>query len=266
MSLADDIRKLFGSAFIFVRGFGNGHHGIDLSAARGTPIRAVEGGRVSWTGYAGNDLNGSGAEQGTPSFNFGGGNTVNIVAPNDLTHQYAHLDRVNVKPGQIIKPGDIIGTVGSTGNSSGPHLHFAVWNGRDFVDPARAFENAGQSTADRLRSIGISTDREHVFTYEEGLKIANELYGVTGSVAEAIARSLQGTTVGDFEDKYYSQTPTNTSADPLAALGTIATAFQALVDFLAVLIDPANWIRILAILAGAAMTAYGAVGIMRAAA
>jgi murein DD-endopeptidase MepM/ murein hydrolase activator NlpD len=66
------------------------------------------------------------------------GNAVRIRHDNGMTTVYGHLQGVNIKPGQQVKPGELIGTVGSTGSSTGPHLHFGVQDARgNYVDPAR---------------------------------------------------------------------------------------------------------------------------------
>lgn len=87
-----------------------GHNGTDFGAAQGTPIRAVADGAVAWVGVD-SDY----------------GNYVRILHPDLGIHSfYAHLYGVNVRQYQSVKAGDVIGTVGSTGNSTGPHLHLEI--------------------------------------------------------------------------------------------------------------------------------------------
>lgn len=97
------------------------HRGIDLAAPRGTPIYAVAGGRVISSGWAG-----------------GAGRWVRIRHPDGTITMYAHTSRSYVEVGQAVPAGYRIAAVGSTGNSTGPHLHFAVMrggpNGR-YIDP-----------------------------------------------------------------------------------------------------------------------------------
>lgn len=90
------------------------HAALDIAAPHGTPIRAAAGGRVVSTGWEG-----------------GYGRTVVIDHGDGLATLYAHLFRVSVGRGDTVGRGEVIGTVGSTGRTTGPHLHFEVMvNGR----------------------------------------------------------------------------------------------------------------------------------------
>lgn len=118
----------------------NGAHndGINIAAAKGTPIRAVEGGVVA---YAGNELRGY-------------GNLVLIKHPDGLISAYAHCDEVSVKKGEAIRPGQTIGRVGATGGVAEPQLHFELRRGKQPVDP-REFLAPGPS-AGRTSASGHS--------------------------------------------------------------------------------------------------------------
>ncbi len=96
------------------------HEGIDFIAAPGTPIHAAGAGVVV-----------------TAEFQPVYGNTVEIDHGGDLVTRYAHASRVLVKRGQLVKQGDKIAEVGSTGRSTGPHLHFEVRFKDAAQNPAR---------------------------------------------------------------------------------------------------------------------------------
>ncbi|MFB1017490.1 MAG: M23 family metallopeptidase, partial [Burkholderiaceae bacterium] len=65
------------------------------------------------------------------------GNMVEIDHGNDIVTRYAHTSRMLVKVGDLIKGGQKIGLIGSTGRSTGPHLHFEVWVSGRYKDPAK---------------------------------------------------------------------------------------------------------------------------------
>ncbi len=85
------------------------HTGIDYAAPYGTPIRAAESGKVFQAGWMG-----------------GYGQAVIIIHGKGVSTLYGHMSKINVESGQMVKKGDVIGLVGSTGLSTGPHLHFEV--------------------------------------------------------------------------------------------------------------------------------------------
>jgi len=97
------------------RGF---HQGLDISTEKGSPVYATADGRVETAGYAGDY-----------------GNMVVIRHDFGLSTRYAHLSAFNVKPGTAVNRGDIIGYVGSTGRSTGAHLHYEILVNGKLLDP-----------------------------------------------------------------------------------------------------------------------------------
>jgi murein DD-endopeptidase MepM/ murein hydrolase activator NlpD len=98
-----------GGGYQWMRGFTSFHTGVDLSAPTGTPVRAAQGGAVIFAGWN----------------SFGYGYAI-VLAHGAFTTVYGHLSSINVGCRQIVSAGQVIGGVGSTGNSSGPHLHFEI--------------------------------------------------------------------------------------------------------------------------------------------
>jgi murein DD-endopeptidase MepM/ murein hydrolase activator NlpD len=101
------------------------HTGLDFRAASGDPVCATANGKVVSSGWAG-----------------GYGRMVEIDHGNGLSTRYGHLSEINVKIGDPIKIGQVIGAVGSTGRSTGPHLHYETRIDGDAVDPQK-FLRAG---------------------------------------------------------------------------------------------------------------------------
>ncbi|MDD3193842.1 MAG: M23 family metallopeptidase [Oscillospiraceae bacterium] len=99
------------------------HSGVDLAADEGTPVQAAGAGRVLFADYL----------QLT-------GNTVLIEHGLGLKSWYYHMESLNVAQGDMVEQGQVIGKVGSTGFSTGPHLHFAMSVNRVFVNPGTAIE------------------------------------------------------------------------------------------------------------------------------
>jgi len=93
------------------------HTGIDIANKEGTEVKSAAAGVVIWTGWAG-----------------GYGNRV-VMDHGPFRTAYAHLKQVLVRPGDELKGGDVIGLMGSTGRSTGPHLHFEVMVDGRYVDP-----------------------------------------------------------------------------------------------------------------------------------
>ncbi|MEP6785315.1 MAG: peptidoglycan DD-metalloendopeptidase family protein [Sphingomonadales bacterium] len=100
-------------------GYSRMHQGTDYGAAYGTPIRAVSDGIVTLAGWHG-----------------GHGQMVKLSHANGIGSGYAHMSRIAVSPGTRVSQGQVIGYVGSTGLSTGPHLHFEVYRGGVAVSPS----------------------------------------------------------------------------------------------------------------------------------
>ena len=101
------------------------HTGLDFRAATGDPVRATANGKVASSGWMG-----------------GYGRMVEIDHGNGLSTRYGHLSEIHVRVGDVIKIGQVIGAVGSTGRSTGPHLHYETRIDGDAVDPQK-FLRAG---------------------------------------------------------------------------------------------------------------------------
>jgi len=101
------------------------HTGLDFRAATGDPVRATANGKVVSSGWTG-----------------GYGRMVEIDHGNGLSTRYGHLSEISVKVGDLIKIGQVVGAVGSTGRSTGPHLHYETRIDGEAVDPQK-FLRAG---------------------------------------------------------------------------------------------------------------------------
>ncbi len=95
--------------YTWTQGFSGVHPGVDLAASEGTPVLAANGGTVIFAGWN----------------TFGYGNTV-VLAHGPFITVYGHLSSINVRCGNFVNAGQVIGGVGSTGRSSGSHLHFEI--------------------------------------------------------------------------------------------------------------------------------------------
>jgi len=99
------------------------HAGLDIAAPEGREIRAVDRGVVTFAGR-----------------HKGFGNMVELTHADGIVTRYAHASRLHVREGDVVDVGETIADVGSTGQSTGPHLHFEVRDGSRTMDPLRYLE------------------------------------------------------------------------------------------------------------------------------
>jgi len=119
-----------------ILGYKRLHAGLDFAARSGTPIYAVTDGRVSFAGWNG-----------------GHGRFVRLQHDGGLGSGYAHMSKIAVSAGQRVKRGQVIGYVGSTGLSTGPHLHYELYRNGRTVNPATVkFTEVAQLSGTSLRT------------------------------------------------------------------------------------------------------------------
>lgn len=120
------------------------HTGIDFTAATGTPVYATGDGTVRESGYD----------------NGGYGNNVVINHGYGYQSLYGHMKKVKVRVGDRVKRGEVIGWVGSTGKSTGPHLHYEIIKNGDKIDPIHFFFNdLTASEYERLTKIAAANNQ-----------------------------------------------------------------------------------------------------------
>ncbi len=119
------------------------HHGTDFGARRGTPLLAVYSGKVTYAGWMG-----------------GYGKVVKIRHPRGYVSLYAHQSRIRVHRGEYVKKGQIIGYVGNTGRSTGPHLHFGLTRNGRWVNPMKVLKRESLSKKVKYRKIVIKDAKQ----------------------------------------------------------------------------------------------------------
>ena len=129
-------RPLWPVAGTITQGYGwrgpkNGHAGLDIAAPYGTAVYAAISGTVTSSGW---DV-------------FGYGNLLRVRGVDGRDYYYAHNSRLNVRAGQRVRQGQVIALVGSTGRSSGPHLHFEIRSGRRILNPVAFLPSSGRQLA-----------------------------------------------------------------------------------------------------------------------
>jgi murein DD-endopeptidase MepM/ murein hydrolase activator NlpD len=118
MPVAGRVTSSYGKRVHPIMGFLRMHKGTDIGAPYGTPIHAMMDGVVKFAGRSG-----------------GYGNFIKLAHSGGIASGYGHMSRFAVRSGAHVKQGQVIGYVGSTGMSTGPHLHWEVWKNGTVVNP-----------------------------------------------------------------------------------------------------------------------------------
>ena len=152
------------------------HHGTDFGAKRGTPLLAVNSGKVIFAGRMG-----------------GYGKVVKIKHSGGYVSLYAHQSRIRAKRGQKVKKGQIIGYVGSTGRSTGPHLHFGLMKHGRWINPMKVLrkKSAGgtilkkftkykETTTTKYKNVVIKNAQENKVKLLEHMKSKGEPFVWSG--------------------------------------------------------------------------------------
>ena len=117
----------FGTRADPFHGKARNHSGVDLASPKGTPIRATADAYVERAEVAG-----------------GYGNLVQLNHGRGYQTRYAHMQKILVRAGQYVRRGTVIGLVGSTGRSTGPHLHYEVRYKGKAIDPTPYMKGRGR--------------------------------------------------------------------------------------------------------------------------
>lgn len=136
MPVSGHITSSFGMRFHPILGFNRMHKGLDIGAPWGTPVYAAIEGVVQFAGRSA-----------------GYGNFVKLVHGGGIASGYGHMSRILVSNGQHVSRGQQIGAVGSTGMSTGPHLHWEVWKNGAAVNPRGfSFSSVATLSGEKLRA------------------------------------------------------------------------------------------------------------------
>jgi murein DD-endopeptidase MepM/ murein hydrolase activator NlpD len=136
MPVIGRITSSFGLRMHPLLGFTRMHKGLDIGAPYGSPIHAMTDGVVAFAGRTG-----------------GYGNFVKLVHGGGMASGYGHMSRIAVSSGTRVRAGEVIGYVGSTGMSTGPHLHWEVWKNGAAINPRTvSFASVAQLSGEKLRA------------------------------------------------------------------------------------------------------------------
>ncbi len=128
------------------------HHGTDFGARRGTPILAAADGKVIFSGWKG-----------------GYGKVIKIKHKDGYVTLYAHQSRLKAKQGQHVSAGQVIGYVGSTGRSTGPHLHFGLYKNGRAINPMRLVKFSTGGLSGKAKRAFLNRKRKYT-------KIINDIF------------------------------------------------------------------------------------------
>jgi len=151
------------------------HAGIDIGAGFGTPVGAAGAGEVTMAGWNG-----------------GYGNTVMIDHGNGLSSMYAHLSEIMASVGQMVSAGQTVGLVGSTGNSTGAHLHFGLFQDGAPIDPSALFGYANGTNFARSGPHWVGENGPEILNFAGGEKVldakkSKELVSTAGGRKSTLA-------------------------------------------------------------------------------
>ena len=185
------------------------HAGVDWAAPTGTPVVAARGGRIAVVGDGGSY-----------------GNVVYLDHDGGLQSRYAHLDRFapDLKQGQQVAAGDVIGFVGTTGRSTGPHLHFEMLQGGEHIDP---FSLGGGGVLAASDAVEALTDQIIRVESAGNANARNALSTATG-----LGQFIESTWLRMMRD-YRPDLTATMSRDDLLALRTDPTLSREMVQNLA---------------------------------
>ena len=203
---------------VFTSGFkprwGKFHKGWDIGAPTGSPVKVPVAGTVSFAG----------ATSG------GYGNHIEVDHGDGKKTTYSHLSKINVAQGQAVTPGQVIGAVGNTGDSTGPHLHFGIKEGSNNIDPVTFFaqkprnldtdpNTPGQAVASSgtpsLLPGGLLSDNSSIPGTSGDL--LSGVFELMGQMIQGFGQSVPGNNVGGQQQSQQQpsqQIPNNSTTDP----------------------------------------------------
>jgi septal ring factor EnvC (AmiA/AmiB activator) len=154
------------------------HGGTDIGAPSGASILAALAGRVIQSGWYG-----------------GGGNTVSLSHANGLVSRYMHMSQILARRGQSVAAGQLIGRVGSTGDSTGPHLHFQLERGGRRINPMAFYDDGGWLMPGGINQTGkpeavLSPEESAAFVEIARNLSSNKALRLDDYTISAIAKSL----------------------------------------------------------------------------